>query len=470
MRKTITRLIALCSAIASIALAGCGGSGGSAPASTATLSGVAATGAPIVGTVYVKDSSTPARELSAPTGIDGSYSFNVEGMTPPFIVKVTWNGGTQTLMSFATAHGTANITPLSNVIVSNAAGVADPAQLYAGFTPATQQQMVANIATSTTALQTRLKPLFDLYGVTVNPLTGTFVANHTGLDAMLDAVAVTISNGNMVVTNKTTNATICTAPIQNMTAGTFTMSNMPTTSQVPAPATIDGAALYAADCASCHGILASSAKRGATVTQIQTAIASNMGGMGSLSSLSAAEIQAIATALGTSTSTSTTPTPSTTTATAPAAPTGVTANAGANQVTISWGAVTGATSYNIYWSNATGVTKTTGTKIAGAANPYVQTGLAASTAYYYIVTAVNSAGESAASTQAMAMTSATVPTFNALSFYTTDCLGCHGTLGPRTAAQITAAISSFSAMNLYLPTGSNPLTAAQISAIAAVSY
>jgi fibronectin type 3 domain-containing protein len=153
--------------------------------------------------------------------------------------------------------------------------------------------------------------------------------------------------------------------------------------------------------------------------------------------------------------------------TIPAAPTGVTATGGANQVTISWSAVSGATSYNIYWSTATGVTTATGTKIAGATSPYVQTGLAAGTAYYYVVTAVNSAGESAASAQATATTTAA---FDALTFYKTSCLGCHGTLGPRTAAQITSAIASVSAMSQYRSTGSNPLTAAQIAAIAAVSY
>jgi fibronectin type 3 domain-containing protein len=152
----------------------------------------------------------------------------------------------------------------------------------------------------------------------------------------------------------------------------------------------------------------------------------------------------------------------------PAAPTGVTATGGTNQVTLSWSAVSGATSYNVYWSTASGVTKTSGTKITGATSPYVQTGLAASTAYYYIVTAVNSAGESAASAQATATTAA--PAFDALAFYNTECLGCHGTLGPRTATQITNAIATVGSMAQYRSTGSNPLTAAQIAAIAAVSY
>jgi mono/diheme cytochrome c family protein len=146
----------------------------------------------------------------------------------------------------------------------------------------------------------------------------------------------------------------------------------------------------------------------------------------------------------------------------------VTATGGTKQVTIAWSAVSGATAYNIYWSTKTGVTTTTGTKIAGATTPYVQTGLADATAYYYIVTATNSAGASAASTQATATTAAAA--FDALAFYNSSCLGCHGSLGPRTATQITSAITSFSQMSQYRSTGSNPLTAAQITAIAAVSY
>jgi len=82
---------------------------------------------------------------------------------------------------------------------------------------------------------------------------------------------------------------------------------------------------------------------------------------------------------------------------------------GFNQVTISWPAVTGATSYNIYWSATSGVTPANGTKIANATSPYVQTGLALSTTYFYIVTAVNAVGESAPSAQVSATTTATPP-------------------------------------------------------------
>jgi Tol biopolymer transport system component len=78
----------------------------------------------------------------------------------------------------------------------------------------------------------------------------------------------------------------------------------------------------------------------------------------------------------------------------PSASTGVEATASDGQVTISWGAVSGATSYNIYYSTTSGVTKTTGTKITGVTSPYTHTGLTNGMTYYYFVTAVNSSGES----------------------------------------------------------------------------
>ena len=70
----------------------------------------------------------------------------------------------------------------------------------------------------------------------------------------------------------------------------------PSSTQTPAPTT-DGAALYAANCAGCHGALASSAKAGATAARTQTAINNDIGGMGFLSTLTAPQVTAIATSL-----------------------------------------------------------------------------------------------------------------------------------------------------------------------------
>ena len=83
----------------------------------------------------------------------------------------------------------------------------------------------------------------------------------------------------------------------------------------------------------------------------------------------------------------------------PVTPTGVAVSGGTGQNTISWNPSANATSYNIYWSTTPGVTPATGTLIASTSSPYIQTGLAAGTTYYYVVTAVNSNGVSAPSAE-----------------------------------------------------------------------
>jgi len=83
----------------------------------------------------------------------------------------------------------------------------------------------------------------------------------------------------------------------------------------------------------------------------------------------------------------------------PARPSGISASGGDGQVTISWAAASGATSYNIYWSDVAGVTPSNGTRIPNAASGQTVTGLNNGTTYFFVVTAENAAGESALSSQ-----------------------------------------------------------------------
>ena len=64
------------------------------------------------------------------------------------------------------------------------------------------------------------------------------------------------------------------------------------------------------------------------------------------------------------------------------------------QTTLAWDNVPNAVSYNIYWGESPGVTKRNGKKIANAKNPYTLKGLKRGKTYYFVVTAVNSSGES----------------------------------------------------------------------------
>ncbi|HEU0188763.1 MAG TPA: fibronectin type III domain-containing protein, partial [Gallionella sp.] len=93
----------------------------------------------------------------------------------------------------------------------------------------------------------------------------------------------------------------------------------------------------------------------------------------------------------------------------PGAPTGVGIILGDGQVSVTWTAVTGATSYNIYYRATAGVTTTNGTKVAGVASGFPVTGLTNGTTYYFVVTAVNAGGESAASSEVNAMPQVPTP-------------------------------------------------------------
>jgi hypothetical protein len=85
--------------------------------------------------------------------------------------------------------------------------------------------------------------------------------------------------------------------------------------------------------------------------------------------------------------------------TVPAAPSNLTASAGNAQVSLSWSAVSGATSYNVEYSTTSGGPYQTITpSVTGTS--YTQTGLNNGVNYYYVVTAQNATGQSSLSNQA----------------------------------------------------------------------
>jgi fibronectin type 3 domain-containing protein len=87
-------------------------------------------------------------------------------------------------------------------------------------------------------------------------------------------------------------------------------------------------------------------------------------------------------------------------ATTPAVPTGLMANAGNAQVSLSWTSVTGATSYHVKRASTTGGPYTQVS--APTTTAFADTGLSNGTTYFYVASAVNSAGESANSSEVSA--------------------------------------------------------------------
>lgn len=104
---------------------------------------------------------------------------------------------------------------------------------------------------------------------------------------------------------------------------------------------------------------------------------------------------------------------------APQAVTGLVATAaGAGQVSLSWNAVAGATSYSLYRTSRSGYEPAT-PSVTGITGPlYNDTGLNDGTTYYYQVVAVNASGPSGFSTEAYATTSGVNPDPAKFSFET----------------------------------------------------
>lgn len=104
---------------------------------------------------------------------------------------------------------------------------------------------------------------------------------------------------------------------------------------------------------------------------------------------------------------SATPVSSTPPPSIPTTPTSLAATAGNQQVSLTWTASSGATSYHVKRATTSGGPYTQVAAPSGAS--YTNTGLTNGTTYYYVVSALNASGESANSSQASATPAAAVP-------------------------------------------------------------
>lgn len=210
--KSRSFLLAACAA-AVLAACGGGGSVDSSAAAATTLKGTAAGGAPINGTLFVKDSK--GVEKPFPINLDGSYNVDVSGMTGPFMLKAvgTVGGTSVTYYSAATAAdlgGTVNVTPFTSLIISNIAGqIADNYYSSGQFGSTLSATALTQAQTN---LQQKLAPMLTALGLDASTdlLKASFTANHSGLDAALDLVKVSIDpNTNVAtLTNALTGTTI----------------------------------------------------------------------------------------------------------------------------------------------------------------------------------------------------------------------------------------------------------------------
>lgn len=298
-----------------LTLAGCGG----AEPSAHTVSGLVSAET-AVSSVSLKDSSTPAQERTSEADADGAFSFEVSGLTPPFVLTAVDAAGTRQA-ALALAEGRTNIDAVTTAASSR------PSGSQVNWDSDRYESMLRK-------LRTVLSPLFQHYGITKFDDDAT---ESRAFRAMLKEVSFTVASGALTVTNRATGAVIYSASLSDVAAGVLYPENIPggdvtppppppsactytysawgacqsnstqtrtlgtstpagctgtpvlSQSCVYTPPVLDGAALYTQTCASCHGPLATSTKLGRTAAQITAA--------GMTKGLTPAQVQAVAAAL-----------------------------------------------------------------------------------------------------------------------------------------------------------------------------
>lgn len=214
--------LAVMSLIFCFSLFGCGGDGGGgAPA--ATVSGVAATGAPMSGVAFLKDAASNQEVSTAINAQTGAFSFNVSGQTAPFMLRAG------SLYSMSGGPGTANINPLTNVMVAEMAGFSNMSSMntfYRNPDPTRMSAMFNAMSTARLHLRQTLNPLLTTYGVpNADPMFGQFIIGQ-GMDRMFDDVKMAIGPTGLIMMQYGNGNPVYTGPMGNMASGTMMPGNI----------------------------------------------------------------------------------------------------------------------------------------------------------------------------------------------------------------------------------------------------
>ncbi|MFO0462525.1 MAG: carboxypeptidase-like regulatory domain-containing protein [Burkholderiales bacterium] len=202
--RPISLAIAAAFAAPVLLLSACGGGGGggtqadTTPVPTVTVSGVVATGLPVVGApVSIVDSSGAQR--SAVTDATGAFSVDATGLVAPIAAVATLPSGARLVSVLSTLPaGTArmNVSPLTDAIAARLSATGDPAALLApaALQGASAARVSAAVAEQRAALASQLAAA-GLDAASFDPIATPFVADGTGADRLLDRIDVRVSGG-----------------------------------------------------------------------------------------------------------------------------------------------------------------------------------------------------------------------------------------------------------------------------------
>ena len=204
-KKSVNLFLTIISLICvALLFSGCGGGGDDAPilsappANTSTVSGTAAAGAPIVGTVNVRgaDGNLSFSAIES----DGSFTVDVSVLTAPFVVwaEGTSSGKSVNLYSTITEPGKVNVTPATNIIMAMALG--DDPESYYSQNPDAAAPDNSDIESSKAVMLELLESVFATLDMPADfdLMNGEFVADGTKFDKILDTVEMTASQDDTV--------------------------------------------------------------------------------------------------------------------------------------------------------------------------------------------------------------------------------------------------------------------------------
>jgi chitodextrinase len=408
-----------------LGLQACGGGGGgsSSPQASSVLSGTAATGKARANvSVRIKGANNVTADVT--TDSNGKYSRSVSGLTAPYLLRVPNEAGNGFIYSVATATGTANVHPFTDLIIRNWYKVkgSDVETEFGGTLIAANLPTVDGINTIKAVINEILATSLGTAGVppSFDLITSPFDANQTAFDKVLDDTIVTIAPAG----NVTVEAVDPTTGASSTLITTSISTDLPAAAAVPdttLPSNPANVVAIAAGTTSIGltwtastdnvGVVGYNIYRDNGTTKIATSPYPAFLDTGRTSSTQYCyQVQAVDAdgnlsakipVSATSICATTLAAPDTT---APPVPTNLSATAvSSSQINLSWAASGGDT---IAYSILRG-----GVVVASApGTTYSDTGLAAGSLYSYTVKSKDAAGNtSAASTQASATTQAGIP-------------------------------------------------------------
>jgi hypothetical protein len=206
--------------LGAVLLISCGGGGGGSdsgggttPATPpvtplTTLSGTAAAGAPIQGTVTLRDSAGTARTQTINT--IGEFQFDLTGLTPPYLLWADGiAGGKEAFFySMATEGGRANVTPATHCILAMALGK-NPVSYYRE-NPDAAPPDAASIEAAKQKLSALFLKLFETTGVPAgfDLMTGQFSADGTGFDSIMDVLEMNADEESVNILDRGSNTAL----------------------------------------------------------------------------------------------------------------------------------------------------------------------------------------------------------------------------------------------------------------------